>query len=76
MTSECPDCGGTGEIVISPLGVNPFSGVPVHDPQLEDIVPCPRCAVARPLAPRAGRSVEQVIRAIQGTESAEERWAA
>lgn len=42
----CPECDDTGEIVVTGMSVNPFSGVPVPDPQLEDIVPCPRCSGA------------------------------
>lgn len=39
----CPRCHGEGEVHAQRLSVNPFSGVPVPDPQLVEPVPCPRC---------------------------------
>lgn len=55
MLARCTLCDSTGEIVVSGMTVNPFSGVPVHDPESEDIVPCPRCSRARDLDAPAGR---------------------
>lgn len=63
----CSVCHDEGEIVIGGMSVNPFSGVPVYDPQLEDVVPCPRCS-RTPI--RSDGSVEQLVNRIENTRNA------
>lgn len=40
---ECPQCHGSGEVHGFGYATNPFSGVQVNDPQMEESAPCPRC---------------------------------
>lgn len=55
----CPVCRDMGEIVVPGTSVNPFSGVRVHDPQGDDIVPCPRCTRPETFAGRC--RVERLV---------------
>lgn len=71
----CKLCDSTGEIVIGRLTPNPFSGVPVHDPQTEDVVLCPRCT--RPFErPRKRLTTDELVKRLEASLPQPERRAA
>ena len=43
VTRECGWCRGNGEVQVGEMSTNPFSGVPVYDPELDAYALCWHC---------------------------------